>query len=40
VRVRETFEPNAAWAQRYVDGYARFRELYPAIRGVEEQHGA
>jgi xylulokinase len=40
VRVRETIEPNAPWAQRYVDGYARFRELYPAIRRVEEQHGA
>ena len=40
VRVRETVEPNAAWASRYEDGYARFRALYPAIRGVEELHGA
>jgi xylulokinase len=40
VRVRETVEPNAAWASAYVDGYARFRELYPAIRRVEEQHGS
>jgi xylulokinase len=40
VRVRETVEPNAAWAQRYADGYARYRALYPAIRRVEEQHGA
>jgi len=40
VRVRETVEPNAAWATRYEDGYARYRALYPAIRGVEEQHGA
>jgi xylulokinase len=40
VRVRETVEPNAAWASRYEDGYARYRALYPAIRGVEEQHGA
>jgi xylulokinase len=40
VRVRETVEPNAAWASCYEDGYARYRALYPAIRGVEEQHGA
>jgi xylulokinase len=37
VRVRETVEPNQAWARRYGEGYARFRALYPAIRGVEEQ---
>jgi xylulokinase len=37
VRVRETVEPNPAWARRYEDGYARFRALYPAIRGAEEQ---
>ena len=35
VRVRETIEPNPAWAARYADGYARFRALYPAIRRVE-----
>jgi xylulokinase len=35
VRVREVIEPNAAWAERYADGYARFRALYPAIRGAE-----
>ena len=40
VRVRETVEPNAAWAARYADGYARYRASYPAIRGVEGQHGA
>ena len=40
VRVRETVEPNAAWAQRHADGYARYRALYPAIRRVEGQHGA
>ena len=40
VRVRETVEPNAAWAARYADGYARYRASYPAIRGVEAQHGA
>ena len=37
VRVRETIEPNPSWARRYAGGYARFRALYPAIRGVEEQ---
>ena len=37
VRTRETVEPNAAWARRYGEGYARFRALYPAIRGVEGQ---
>jgi xylulokinase len=35
VRVRETVEPNAAWARAYVDGYARYRSLYPALGGVE-----
>jgi xylulokinase len=40
VRVRETVEPHAAWAERYADGYARYRALYPAIRQVEELHGA
>ena len=36
VRVRETVEPNPEWTPRYVDGYARFRALYPAIRTEEE----
>jgi xylulokinase len=40
VRVRETIEPDASWARRYDEGYARFRALYPAIRGGEEQHEA
>jgi xylulokinase len=35
VRVRETVEPNAAWARRYGEDYGRFRALYPAIRRVE-----
>ena len=35
VRVRDVVEPNAAWARDYEEGYARFRSLYPAIRGVE-----
>ena len=37
VRVRETVEPNAKWASAYDEGYARFRALYPALRGVEDQ---
>ena len=32
VRVRETVEPDPAWAAAYREGYARFRELYPALR--------
>ena len=36
VRVRDTVEPNASWAPAYEEGYARFRALYPALRGVEE----
>ncbi len=36
VRPRETVEPNLAWAAAYEEGYARFRALYPALRGVEE----
>jgi xylulokinase len=35
VRVRETIEPNARWADAYDEGYARFRALYPALKGVE-----
>jgi xylulokinase len=31
VHVRETIEPDAAWSAAYRDGYARFRELYPAL---------
>jgi xylulokinase len=37
IRIRETVEPNDDWSMRYADGYARFRALYPAIRGAEEQ---
>jgi xylulokinase len=35
VRVGETVEPNPDWAPAYEDGYARYRALYPAVRGVE-----
>jgi len=31
VRVRETVEPAADWAEAYADGYERFRRLYPAL---------
>ncbi len=37
VRARERIEPNAGWAAAYEEGYARFRALYPALRGVEER---
>jgi xylulokinase len=37
VHVREVVEPNEAWARVYDEGYARFRALYPAVRGVENQ---
>ncbi len=36
VRVRDTVEPSPAWAAAYEEGYARFRALYPAIRGAED----
>jgi xylulokinase len=35
VRVRDRIEPNESWAKIYDEGYARFRGLYPALRGVE-----
>ena len=35
VRVRETVEPNPAWARAYEEGYVAFRALYPALRGTE-----
>jgi xylulokinase len=37
VRARESIEPNPGWAAAYEEGYARFRALYPAVRGVEER---
>jgi len=36
VRVRDTVEPDPEWQRVYEDGYARFRSLYPALRGLEE----
>jgi xylulokinase len=35
VRIRETVEPNADWATRYVGRYARYRALYPALRHLD-----
>jgi xylulokinase len=35
VRVRETVQPNPAWAEAYGDGYAVYRALYPALRALE-----
>ena len=35
VRVGDVVEPNPDWARAYEDGYARYRALYPAIRGAE-----
>jgi len=37
VRPREAVLPNPAWAAAYDEGYARFRALYPALRGLEEE---
>ncbi len=32
VRVSDRIEPEPAWQAAYEDGYARYRELYPALR--------
>jgi xylulokinase len=32
IHVRDRIEPNAAWQAVYDERYARFRELYPALR--------
>jgi xylulokinase len=37
VRAGEVVEPNLDWASAYEGGYARFRALYPALRGVEDR---
>ncbi|HEY1370389.1 MAG TPA: xylulokinase [Gaiellaceae bacterium] len=37
VRVRDRIEPDPAWTDAYADGYARFRELYPTLRPLEER---
>jgi xylulokinase len=37
VRAGAGVEPNPDWAPAYEAGYARFRALYPALRGVEDR---
>jgi xylulokinase len=34
VRVRDVVEPDPAWASPYEESYARYRELYPALKAV------
>jgi xylulokinase len=36
VRADPAADPNPDWARAYEEGYARFRSLYPAVRGVEK----
>jgi xylulokinase len=36
IRVRSAIEPKLAWQKAYAAGYGRFREFYPALRGLEE----
>jgi xylulokinase len=35
VRTGDVVEPDAGWAATYEEGYARFRALYPALRGED-----
>ena len=37
VRVTERIEPDAEWVPRYAEGYAAFRELYPALREFQSR---
>ena len=37
VRLLEPVEPDARWSAAYEHGYARFRQLYPALRPLEER---
>ncbi|HVM16826.1 MAG TPA: xylulokinase [Gaiellaceae bacterium] len=34
VRVRDRVDPDPAWQAAYDDGYARYRELYPTLKGL------
>lgn len=34
IEVAERIEPDAAWALRYSDGYAAYRKVYPALKGL------
>jgi xylulokinase len=40
VRVTGRIEPDAAWTHAYVEGYERFRTLYPALRELERPRPA
>jgi xylulokinase len=35
VRVRDRVEPDSGWTAAYAEGYARYRELYPALRTLQ-----
>jgi xylulokinase len=37
VRVRDEIAPNPEWERTYVEGYERYRALYPALRPLEEE---
>ena len=37
VRVRTTVDPDPGWQAAYIDTYARFRALYPALDTVKER---
>jgi sugar (pentulose or hexulose) kinase len=37
VRTSERIEPDADWVPRYAEGYAQFRELYPALRAFQSR---
>jgi xylulokinase len=37
VRVEERIEPDPAWVDAYDEGYDRFRQLYPALRPLEQR---
>ncbi len=36
VRVRDRIEPDPVWTAAYERGYARYRQLYPALRPLQE----
>jgi xylulokinase len=37
VRIADRTEPDPGWASAYDEGYARFRELYPALLPLEAE---
>ena len=34
VKIKETLEPKAELMEKYDEGYAFFRKLYPAVKGL------